>query len=155
HPLIEPALRSTHVHHQSWPPVDSNPHGTEMAGLCLYGEDLAGMLERGEPAVLSSWVESVRIYPPEGLANDPRLYGSITQAAVAGIEVEEPLGPRVFCLAISSTDTRDHGLPSSWSAAVDHSASGADDDVRRLFVVSAGNMGVEQQRDYPESNRRE
>ena len=45
------------------------------------------------------------------------------------------------------------GIPSSWSAAVDLLASGSpDDDNKRLFLISAGNMGPDFLKDYPDSN---
>jgi hypothetical protein len=43
----------------------------------------------------------------------------------------------VFCIAVISPDGRDQGRPSSWSAAVDSLASGAEDGQRRLIVLSA------------------
>ncbi|MCZ7586278.1 MAG: S8 family peptidase [Deltaproteobacteria bacterium] len=66
-----------------------------------------------------------------------------------------PRRRRVFSLAVTATDTRDRGQPTSWSAALDALAAGRtfdsatqglvymdenEDDAHRLFVVSAGNV---------------
>jgi len=57
-------------------------------------------------------------------------------------------------MAVTSSMGTDKGRPSSWSAEIDSLASGADDGISRLFVISAGN--VKTQEDwllYPESNK--
>src|SRR4030095_5993941 len=59
---------------------------------------------------------------------------------------------RVFCMSVTSTDGRDRGRPSSWSAAVDALAAGADRGTKRLFVLSAGNTRAAERRHYPDSN---
>ncbi|MGV3520264.1 S8 family peptidase [Luteitalea sp.] len=126
-----------------------------MAGLAAYG-DLAGPLQTPQPVTLKHCVESVKILPPVG-ANPPELYGALTSQAVSRPEVTAPLRKRAFSLAVTSTDGRDRGEPTSWSAAIDALASGRsfdpatqglvyldDDGFRRLFVVSAGNVTVQE-----------
>jgi hypothetical protein len=127
-------------------------HGTEMCGLAAYG-DLAQVLGTGTPVQLRHVVESVKILPPVG-ANPPDLYGAITAQAVARPEINAPQRKRSFSLAVTATDERDRGEPTSWSAAIDALAAGRvfdaathglvylDNaaDTRRLFVVSAGNV---------------
>ena len=52
-------------------------------------------------------------------------------------------------------NTRD-GSPTSWSAAIDNITSGAEeDDEKRLFVISAGNVHPNEfySSPYPEANR--
>src|SRR5690606_30351037 len=59
---------------------------------------------------------------------------------------------RLFCMAITATDTRDRGRPSSWSSAIDGLSSGAFDNQRRLFILSAGNTVGDERKNYPASN---
>jgi hypothetical protein len=54
-----------------------------------------------------------------------------------------------------TTDARDRGQPSSWSAELDKLASGYDDDERRLILVSAGNTDPANRHEYPASNHTE
>ncbi|MGB4658675.1 MAG: S8 family peptidase, partial [Mobilitalea sp.] len=48
---------------------------------------------------------------------------------------------RVFCMAVTADKyvTKD-GTPSSWSAELDKIISGAEDGIKKLFMVSAGNV---------------
>src|SRR6266852_1282098 len=132
---------------------DNMGHGTEMAGLAAYG-DLVVALASRSPVALRHRVESVKILPPTG-TNPPELYGAITAQAVARPEVNAPHRLRAFSLAVTATDERDRGQPTSWSAAIDALAAGrsfdpathglvyldqAEEGARRLFVVSAGNV---------------
>jgi Subtilase family len=55
-------------------------------------------------------------------------------------------------MAVTATDGRERGAPSSWSAAVDALAAGMDDGQRRLIILSAGNTDPVQRRHYPNSN---
>jgi hypothetical protein len=55
-------------------------------------------------------------------------------------------------MAVTTTDDRDRGRPSSWSAAIDALTSGCEDDSRRLIVLSAGNTDLSQRHHYPNSN---
>jgi hypothetical protein len=127
-------------------------HGTDMSGLAAYG-DLATVIAAGAPVRLRHCVESVKILPPTG-ANRPHLYGAITSQAVSRPEITAPDRKRAFSLAVTTTDGRDRGEPTSWSAAIDALAAGRSFDPttqglqyldagnahRRLFVVSAGNV---------------
>lgn len=128
-------------------------HGTEMAGLAAYG-DLTGPLDSSDPVRLRHRIESVKILPPTG-ANRPDLYGAITAQAVARPEIVKPHRLRAFSLAVTATDERDRGKPTSWSAAIDALAAGrafdpstqgliyldeAEAEAYRLFVVCAGNV---------------
>ena len=123
-------------------------HGTEMAGLAAYG-DLAAVLASAGPVAVPHRLESVKILPPTG-ENRPELYGAITAQAVARPEVNNPRRRRVFSMAVTATDNRDCGQPTSWSAAIDALAVGhifdpttqglvyldeADEVARRLFVL--------------------
>ncbi|NMM52279.1 S8 family peptidase [Paenibacillus aquistagni] len=46
----------------------------------------------------------------------------------------------------------DDGRPSSWSASIDELTSGYIDDIRKLFIISAGNNEVSSKDEYPDSN---
>jgi hypothetical protein len=122
-----------------------------MAGI---GSCPAPILVSGAPVHMRHCLESVKILPPVG-ANPPELYGAITAQAVARPEINAPERARVFSLAVTATDERDRGQPTSWSSAVDALAVGRVFDpttsglvyldepeiaAGRLFILSAGNV---------------
>ncbi|WP_425395417.1 S8 family peptidase [Aeoliella sp.] len=151
HPLLAIALDEEHLLtvDPMWTPADRKGHGTEMAGLALYG-CLTEVLESDEPLRLSHRLESVKILPDEG-SNQPEHYGAITSEAVARAEVQSPTRNRAICLAVTA-EKCDEGLPTSWSASVDQLCSGALDSNQRLMFVSAGNTPPETRHEYPERN---
>jgi hypothetical protein len=161
HPLIAPglAISDASAVNAAWGSHDNGGgpgqagHGTEMAGLALYG-DLAEVLESAAPVILRHRLESVKILPPTG-ANEPDLYGAITAQAAALPEIQAPLRRRVFSMAVTAPADGQRGEPTSWSAAVDALAAGrsfdavgeglvyldqAERNAYRLFVVAAGNV---------------
>ena len=154
HPLLEKSLAPTDLLacDPNWSPADTDPqqHGTGMAGIALYG-NLADVLSGNEPIRLRHRLESVKILPDQG-AHDPDLYGDVTGQAIARIEIVSPHRTRAFCLTISA-DSRDEGLPSSWSAALDKTTAGADDDQRRLILVAAGNTPLDGRHNWPAINQ--
>ena len=152
-PLLRnaPAPEDCLKYDPSWPLTDSEPHGTEMAGVALYGDSFAGLLLSRDPVTLRHRLESVKILPPPPQRNDPRLYGAITAQAVYRTESQAPTRPRAFCMAIT-TDGRDQGKPSSWSGEIDQLCAGVGDGNRRLVFISAGNADINQRNRYPESN---
>lgn len=158
HPLLEPSLQSDDVHacDPGWGTHDHHGHGTEMAGLSLYG-DLVSVFEDAGEVRLRHALESVKILPPLPDVNRPELYGAITAEAVSRVEVQDALRRRAFTMPIST----DHesggypGTPTSWSAAVDALAAGREFDsvngelkyideasveAHRLFILSTGNV---------------
>ena len=153
HPLLAPVLtdEDCQSYLPEWGSADHNGHGTLMCGLAAYG-DLQRALEGHGPVAVLHCLESVKILPPHG-QNEPRLYGHITQRALARAEIQAPARTHVACMAVATSDGRDRGRPSSWSAAIDELTSGYDDGQQRLFVVSAGNVAeVSRWRDYPDGN---
>ena len=155
HPLLAAALAATDCHscEPAWGVHDHHGHGTEMAGLALHG-DLTPILAGSGPVQLRHGLESVKILPPQG-QNAPELYGALTAEATSRVEIQAPKRQRCFSMAVTATDERDRGQPTSWSAAVDALAAGRAFDasdrglvyfdagagpVRRLFVLSAGNV---------------
>lgn len=153
HPLIEFALAESDLqgYDPTWSTTDHVGHGTEMAGIALYG-DLRAALASRSTVVLSHCLESVKILPPSG-RNDPQLYGVITLGSIGKAEQRAPRRPRVVCLTVTTTDFRDRGQPSSWSAEIDQICSGAQDERRRLVIISAGNTDLAQRANYPASNQ--
>jgi hypothetical protein len=148
HPLIAPVLSENdwQAYGTGWQPGDTaignwRGHGTEMAGLAIYG-DLTTALASSTALTLTHRLETVKILPDVG-ANNPMLYGAITGAAVALAELQAPTRRRAICLAISAPGYNWHGRPSSWSAAIDNLAYGSGGDEandQRLFVIAAGNV---------------
>jgi hypothetical protein len=165
HPLLTHSLELTDCHtcDPAWGVNDDRGHGTQMAGLALYGDVGAALLSQGA-VPLRHRVESVKLMPPPPSFNPPELYGAVTAAAASRVEVQAPERRRVFSLAVTAKDrTPDPdatrgvvlGQPTSWSAAIDALAAGrsievtdeglvfldeAEDAARRLFLVSAGNV---------------
>ena len=155
HPLLEPAMskRDLHAYDPSWGVQDDDGHGTGMAGVALHG-DLAQSLLSSSPVALTHRLESVKILH-KGTANPPKLYGVITAEGVARAEIAAPQRKRAISMAITATDFRDRGQPSSWSAEIDKLCSGIDDDNPRLFVISAGNVLVDPGMNYRVRNESE
>ena len=141
HPLLEGSLAEDDLHavDPDATPADQSGHGTELAGIALFG-DLTPVLVAQGPVVLAARLESVKLLRQAG-DNEGEPYGALTSEAVARAELAAPERSRVFNLAVTATDTRDRGRPSSWSAALDALAfdSAADGARPRLFVVSSGN----------------
>jgi hypothetical protein len=156
HTLIRPALDPTDVHKYdpNWPDGDSaawRGHGTAMAGLSLYG-DLFPLVMGTQPINLMHRLEVVKMLAHDGQPHEARLYGAITRECAARPEVVQPRRRRVHCMAVTSVNGTNRGRPSSWSAAIDQLAYGAD-DIRRLIVLAAGNIrdGITRQ-NYPDRN---
>lgn len=158
HPLLRAALAVDDVHacDPAWGTHDHDGHGTEMAGLSLYGDLVSVFADAGEIR-LHHGLESVKVLPPPPGANRPDLYGAITAEAVSRVEVQDAERRRAFSMPISTNHASAGypGTPTSWSAAIDALAAGREFDtvndelkyiddasveVHRLFVVSAGNV---------------
>ena len=142
HPLLQFAVQDQHIIavDPDWHLADIRGHGTEMAGLALWG-CLSDALNSDGVIRLNHCLESVKLLPNQG-ANDPDLYGEITSQAVSRIRIAASgRDARVFCLTITS-DGRDACYPSSWSAAIDQIASAREGSIfeSQLFIVSAGNI---------------
>lgn len=141
HPLLEVLLAPADLHtvDEVWGRADHHGHGTEMAGLAAWG-DLTPTLA-GNPSNPTHVLESVVLLSPTWVVGTPpELYGKYTAAAVALPEIAAPERDRVFCMTVTTTDFRDRGRPSSWSAEVDTLCHGGRDEKPRLLVISAGNL---------------
>src|SRR6185369_5141942 len=111
HPLLEASLAPPDCHtcEPAWGTHDHHGHGTEMAGLALYG-DLTPVLAASGPVRLRHGLESVKILPPRG-QNPPELYGAVTAEATSRVEIQAPDRQRCFSMAVTATDERDRGQP--------------------------------------------
>lgn len=153
HPLIAPALPANKLLscNPTWGLGDHDGHGTSMSGLVLFGDLESALLSTTRISVPCE-LESVKILPPAG-SNPTDLYGSITEEAVSRATIADPDRNRIICMAVTSTDDRDRGQPSSWSASLDKICSGQIIDAKRhLVIVSAGNVHLDDHIDYPNSN---
>lgn len=141
HPLLAPFVvdEDRHSVDPAWGEDDANGHGTELAGLALMG-DLTHPLAQDAPLQVPHRLESVKVLRWPG-DNEGESFGAITAEAVARVEITDSERRRVFAMAVSSTDGRDRGRPSSWSAEVDRLACDYDGqgEAPRLFVLCAGN----------------
>ena len=168
HPLLKSAIARNGVdscNPQDWGSDDHHGHGTEMAGIALFG-DLTPLLASTETIEIGHLIESVKVFPPEG-RNENEHIGYITTQAVGRAEINRPDLKRVFCLSWTighESPTKDiqitEGKPTPLSAKIDQLAFGVDeedwhiDDARkRLLIVSAGNIEESfHPDDYPSVN---
>lgn len=155
HKLISPVASDNdlHTYNKEWGKHDDSGHGTEMAGIAIYC-NLEEALLSDEEVFIPHKIESVKILPPRG-ENDPDLYGYITGQAISLVEIERPNVNRIICMAVTSSKyNTDNGSPTSWSASIDEITSGYSDDVKRLFIVSGGNVAINEilEIGYPECN---
>ncbi|WP_236567528.1 S8 family peptidase [Nocardia sp. CY41] len=164
HPLLKTSLDESDCQaaDPSWPRHDDRGHGTEMAGLALFG-DLGNALASDTTIRLTHRLESAKILPPPPADNEPELFGAVTADAITYVEIEQPRRRRVYSLAVTAhwptpppaERSPALGQPSSWSAALDALAAGRRVDMRnghltfleqtdepnpRLFCVSTGNV---------------
>ncbi|CAI8692278.1 Peptidase_S8 domain-containing protein [Burkholderia sp. IT-111MI5] len=165
HPLLEPALNDSdsHAYDPTWGKHDHDGHGSEMAGIALYG-DLTAALNSDDEIELPHRLESVKILPPRG-ATPPHLWGAVTTEAISRVEVDKPDRNRLFAMMTTSVGHLE-GNPSEWSASIDQLAFGKppiditsiDDEpddtpwIPRLFVLSAGNVQWGDWVEYPRAN---
>lgn len=154
HVLLQPAIEERDLHraNDDWQLTDHEGHGTEMAGVALYGERLADLLAGSGVTALHHRLESVKILPTPPRTNPPKQWGSITKQGVSRVEIAAPQRPRVFCMAVTHQGSRTSGRPSAWSGALDQLCSGVGDGHRRLFFVSAGNSDANERHRFPDSN---
>lgn len=141
-PLIQPALagQDRHAAVPGWDITDNHGHGTQMAGLALFG-DLRSPLSDTSAVSIVHRLESSKVIP-DGANNPHHLLGDRTQKAINAVEVE-PSRIRTFVLASTTGDDTPHsGAPTSWSSEIDQLAAGVSGEVRqrRLILTSVGNI---------------
>ncbi len=150
HPLLSPSLAADDCHavDDAWHIDDHHGHGTEMAGMALYG-DLTYPVGDQRSIALTHRLESVKLLPPKGFPpNKPANLGYLTQSAISLPEIAAPNRPRVYSMSVTN-DGLSGARPTSWSAAIDRAAAGltlADEASAppagppRLILTSAGNV---------------
>jgi len=87
-------------------------------------------------------LESVKLVSDEGdNAGDAKHHAYLFAEAVSRPEITQPDRARVFATAVTASDYRDRGRPSSWSAMLDRLAADVDGggEAPRLFVLASGN----------------
>ncbi|MGD9931695.1 MAG: S8 family peptidase [Mangrovibacterium sp.] len=127
------------TYHPEWSPSDHKGHGTQMAGISLFG-DLQNAIENKGQIILNHRLFSGKILPPPNFPdNQMALYGDITAQTISKCEIKIPDRILQYCLAVTTSYETDFGRPSSWSAAVDKLAFGEEGGTQRLFLISAGN----------------
>ena len=156
HLLIKDALSDSdrHTVNLNWGINDSghSGHGTGMAGIALYG-NLNNTLENNTPFEIKHKLESIKILPPNGQLNELNKCHFITQDAVNIAIATNPEYKRIYCMAVTGKNQNDFGKPSTWSAFLDNLIFGEDENDKKVFVVSAGNVRDEEDwKNYPESN---
>ena len=150
HPLLEPfSTRELRLAARpEWGANDQIGHGTQMAGLALFG-DLAPAVTGDATVAVHSIVESVKILPPPPEQTPEELHGVIMRDAVNLIEVAAHDRVRVFAMTVTTRDSRDRGQPSAWSAEVDQLAAGTEGGNPRVIIVSAGNSSTASRGTHP------
>lgn len=141
HPLINPVLEvdDRHAADPAWAVEDNRGHGTQMAGLALYG-DLTQKLHDQSAVEVNYRLESVKLLPDVG-ENPHYLLGAVTRNAVNIVEQNHPRRRTFTMASTTGEDTPHDGAPTSWSSEVDQLSSGVSGeiDTKRLFMISAGN----------------
>ncbi len=155
HLLLQPLLANEdrHAVHLEWGFSDQHGHGTLMAGTAAYG-DILEHLHTNNAVVLTHGLESAKILPPPPATNPKRLWGHYTAQGIYRAHSQAPNRKRVVCMAVTSDEVTSRGRPSSWSGQIDELASGYGDDVRRLIILSAGNVREpDDWKNYPTANK--
>lgn len=156
HPLLEEFLpeRNMDSVKPEWGTADTHRfgHGTEMAGISLYG-DLTEILQDDSTIEIYHFLESVKLIHPNN-PHLPELYGAVTIEAVSRAITLNNQNIRVYSMAITSTDGRDRGRPSSWSSSVDNICFGDNgiSNDKSLFCISGGNVLINNESDFPNNN---
>lgn len=153
HQLIAPALSDNNrvVVNPNWGLHDGHGHGTMMAGVSLYG-NLNAVLESNQPITIHHQLESLKLinYDDEHQYHD---YPSVTRDIVNSAIINNPDAKRVYCMAVTTDFQVDFGKPSTYSAVMDSLAFGEDNDDKKLFLISAGNVKESDDwAQYPENN---
>ena len=143
HPLLSPVSTSDDMHtvEPEWGKGDDCNHGTGLAGIAIYG-DLTDVLATELPMQIDHLLESVKLTRGEGAnTGNNEFHANLFAEAVSRPEVAAPQRLRVFSSAVTATDFRDRGRPSSWSSMVDSLAADASNEGQfpRLIVLAAGN----------------
>lgn len=155
HALLEHAMEPADARtvEPAWGVADDENHGTGLAGLTLFG-DLTDALAGAGPVDVPYRLEAVKLVPaPGGNVGDAVHHAYVFAEAVFRPEAANAERRRIYASAISASDYRDRGRPSSWSAMVDTLASDTPEGGAnpRLFILAAGNADQGSWSQYPAS----
>ena len=117
-------------------------HKALLNGLVAYGDLTQGLGKTGSLRV-GHRLESVKLTPHDGSnEGDSKHHAYLFAEAVSRAEITAVDRSRVFMSAVTASDYRDRGRPSSWSAMLDGLAADVDDPSQcpRLFILAAGNI---------------
>ncbi len=133
-------------------PTDNLGHGTEMAGLAMWG-DLSNILGSTQIEVINHKLESVKTLNNSG-DNKGKSLGIITSNAISEVELNNPERSRTYSMSLSSGIGANDGRPSSWSSALDSLAVDylGEGENPRLFTICAGNAQFDSEMNYPDHN---
>lgn len=133
--------------------TDNNGHGTEMAGLAMWG-DLTDILGSNEIATINHKLESVKVLDRSG-DNEDKPLGLVTANAIATVELANNGRTRTFSMSLSANTGTDGGRPSSWSSTLDSLAVDylGEGENPRLFTICAGNVPFDANMEYPIDNQ--
>ena len=143
HPLLENLFTYGDAVNPLWRNDDHKGHGTEMAGLSVYGETLPNLLLSSDNISIDYDLSSIKILPRVG-DNRKELWGNITKQAVAKKEIFAPSKKNIYCMAVTAPyegAEGNRGNPTSWAAAVDDIIYNQDEG-QKLFLISAGNVDI-------------
>ena len=111
--MRKPALRVTvddrHAADPAWAIEDIKGHGTQMAGLALYG-DLTPKLHDQSAVEISYRLESVKLLPDAG-ENPHYLLGAVTRNAINVVEQNHPRRRTFTMASTTGEDTPHDGAP--------------------------------------------
>ncbi len=142
-PLIEKFLddKDRHTYNPIWGVSDTIGHGTKMAGLAIFF-NLESLIQSGSQQIINHVIESVKILSPKN-DNKEELYGAITNQSFSLPEIEAPQRKRVYCMAVTAPEFNTFdGSPTSWSGEIDNLAYGVNDAIKRLIILSSGNVST-------------
>jgi hypothetical protein len=143
HPLLKNLFTYRDAVNPLWRDDDHKGHGTEMAGLSVYGETLPNLLLSSDNISINYDLSSIKILPRVG-DNRKELWGNITKQAVAKKEIFAPSKKNIYCMAVTAPyegEEGNRGNPTSWAAAVDDIMYNQDEG-QKLFLISAGNINI-------------
>lgn len=153
HALIQPILDNVNLMtvESTWGINDGIGHGTNMAGIAAYG-NLNSILENNNPFEIQHQLESVKILHPN-FPNEKLKLPIITRDAVYRAIINNPESKRIFCMAVTTDFQVEFGKPSAYSSVLDKIIFGEDENDKKIFVISAGNVRDEEDyKNYPEAN---
>jgi hypothetical protein len=142
---------------------DLQNHGTGMASLIFFGEELPALLAGNQPIQVPAKIRSVKIIPDRPHTGDISIEKTLATLRTAqGIATLEENASQVqtICFANTLHDSPSDSTPDAWSSLLDKQAFASEERQKssRLFFISGGNIREQtviknypNQRDCPEA----